>query len=117
MSSCNLDSSLVTGNKSQKLRALITGDKTAFVFFYSPSCPHCQTMLKYFNKHRETCKRKNKNDVVLVIVNLDTSRELFEEYKVYSFPQVFIYKKGRKIGHVLGADEEELAEQFAKVGL
>jgi len=116
-SSCDSDAAItITTNKSKVFSSIInTPKKTIFAFFFSPSCPHCHTLKAEFDKYRKICKEKD--NVVLIIINLQTSMELFDEYDVSSFPQVFIYNKGKKIGHIRGSDEEALRNEFEKVGL
>jgi thioredoxin-like negative regulator of GroEL len=112
-STCNADSIIVSGNKSAALKQLIknSGSNPVYVFFFSPTCPHCHTLNDAFQKYRSQCQAQ-KAKATLIIVNLQRSPELFQEYKVKSFPQVMVYRNGKKIKHIIGADLPALAEAF-----
>lgn len=121
MASCNSDALVVTGDKKTRLAALKklttgSGSVPVIVFFYSPSCPHCHTLDEAFQRYRAQCIQQ-KADVIMVIVNQQTSPELFETYKVTSFPQVMVYKNGKRISHIVGADLPALACAFKSAGI
>jgi thioredoxin-like negative regulator of GroEL len=121
MASCNSDALVVTGNAKTRLAALkklITGSGSTpvVVFFYSPTCPHCHTLDAAFQKYRVKCAEQ-KADTIMIIVNQQTSPELFTAYKVDSFPQVMVYKNGKRVSHVMGADLPALACAFKSAGI
>lgn len=112
-STCNADPILVSGDKLAALKQLISnsGSSPVYIFFFSPTCPHCQTLDDEFQKYRSKCQAK-KSKAVLAIVNLSTAPEVFQAYGVNSFPQVMVYQKGKQIKHIVGADLPALASAF-----
>jgi thioredoxin-like negative regulator of GroEL len=121
MASCNSDALVVTGDAKTRLAALKkltsgSGSIPAIVFFYSPTCPHCQTLDEAFQRYRKQCFQQ-KADAILVIVNQQTSPELFQAYKVDSYPQVMVFKNGKRVNHVIGADLPALACAFRTAGI
>ena len=121
MASCNSDAVAVTGNAKTRLAALKkltteSGSTPAFVFFYSPTCPHCHTLDEAFQRYRKQCSQQ-KADAIMIIVNQQTSPELFKAYKVDSFPQIMVYKNGKRIKHIIGADLPALACAFKSAGI
>jgi thioredoxin-like negative regulator of GroEL len=112
-STCNADSIIVSGDKSAALKQLIknSGSTPVYVFFFSPTCPHCITLNDVFQKYRAQCQARNAK-ATLIIVNLQRSPELFQEYKISSFPQVMVYRNGKRIKHIIGADFPALEAAF-----
>lgn len=112
-STCNADSIIVSGDKSAALKQLIknSGSTPVYVFFFSPTCPHCITLNDAFQKYRAQCQARNAK-ATLIIVNLQRSPELFQEYKISSFPQVMVYRNGKRIKHIIGADFPALESAF-----
>ena len=113
MSTCNSDHIVVSGDKSAALKQLIknSGSDPVYVFFFSPTCPHCITLDNVFQKYRKQCQSQNAK-ATLVVVNVKSSPELFQEYKVHSFPQVMVYRNKKRVKHIIGADIHALADAF-----
>ena len=118
MSTCNSDPVLVSGDKVAALQGLIqgSGSTPVYVFFYSPTCPHCQTLDDAFQRYRAQCQAQ-KAKAVLVIANLQTAPEVFKRFDVTSFPQVMVFQGGKRVKHIVGADLPALACAFRMAGL
>lgn len=112
-STCNADHVVVSGDKSSALKQLIknAGTTPVYVFFFSPTCPHCITLNDEFQKYRSQCQAQKAN-ATLIIINVKSSPELFQEYKVQSFPQVMVYRNRKRVKHIIGADLPALADAF-----
>lgn len=112
--SCNSDDIVMNvPDKVGALKSLInsSGSTPVFVFFYSETCGHCQTLMKYFIEYRNQCSIQ-KAKAAIVFVNGKTSPELFTSYSIGPVPQVMVFKNKQRIKHIIGANVPDLACAF-----
>lgn len=114
---CDVDQKVVTGDKLSAFKNIINSGGYVFALFYNPSCGHCKRFLPVFLQYRNSCKRNNSQNVKMLAINYETAPELFEENKIMSYPQTFVFKDGKKIHTIEGADVDELKDYMARVGL
>ncbi|WOF16101.1 thioredoxin family protein [Methanoplanus sp. FWC-SCC4] len=73
--------------------------KPVFIMFYSETCPHCRTMMPYFEQYAEEYGER----VVFGLLNTDNSVWIREKYGVFSTPTFKYFCGGKPVGDIVGA--------------
>lgn len=97
--------------------------KVLYMLFKADWCGACRNFKPVFFECREACKKENKKDMIMVVIDNDSSPALFEAYRVTSLPTTFVYKiddnllnnKHKKLeilesGKIVGADINRFSE-------
>ena len=104
-------------NKIEKFEGVIAMNKSKviFAFFYSPSCGWCKRFKPVFEKYLNKCSVSD--NIIMIMVNLETASELFEKYNVDGFPTTIMFNNGVESDRVVGADENKLKQLMGISGL
>lgn len=116
---CNADFVIVnTKDKVSAFKKLLKDAKDIpiIVLFKADFCGHCQRIKPKFEAVRTQCKNK-KTNVIIVIAEVSTSRDLFEAYNIDAFPVIMMFKNGQIIKKIMGADDQKIQQLFESVGL
>jgi thiol-disulfide isomerase/thioredoxin len=116
---CDSDAVIFTGgDKVGAFKALLasSGNTPVFAFFYSETCGHCQTLMKYFQAYRRECQAK-KAKAAIIFISGSTAPELFREYGIGPVPHTMIFRNGEKKKEIIGANVPALRCAFRDVGL
>jgi len=83
-------------------------EKPVLVFFWSPRCPICASMLTLLNKlHSET-----KQTFTLARINCDLEPQIVSHFGVQSVPSVFMFVDGQAVDGFAGEQSEEFIRLF-----
>ncbi|WP_409304458.1 thioredoxin family protein [Peribacillus sp. SCS-155] len=86
--------------------------KDATVYFYSPTCPHCQKATPIVAPLAE------KMGIDLEQYNLLEFEQGWDDYKIESTPTIVFYKNGKEVDRLVGQmEEKEYKEWFEKNGI
>lgn len=77
------------------------GSKLVIIDFFAPWCKPCKMIAPVL----EELARKAKGKVVFLKVDTDESQDLAQEHKIKSMPTFHLYKNGKKIDSIRGANE------------
>jgi len=120
MSSCDSDHVVMVDipDKITAFQSLLnsSGSTPVFAFFYSESCPHCITLMKIFTEYRKQCALQQ-SKTVMVFINGRTASDLFAKYNIGPVPHTILFKNGRDIKHIIGADAPALACAMKSAGI
>jgi thiol-disulfide isomerase/thioredoxin len=96
-------------------------DKTVYLLFKADWCCACKNFKPEFLKYRELCKANRKDDMIMVIVDVDSGEELSKEYKIQGLPTTYVYRIDNELLNnkenklelykekIVGSDKEKLA--------
>ena len=73
-------------------------DKLTVLMFYSPSCPHCQSMLPIFEDIREEIE----GNALFGKVNVLTQKQITSLYRIEDVPTFKFFCKKKNIGEMTG---------------
>ena len=100
-------------NKLQEFNKLLDisrKEKRPLVLWFKADwCGHCKIVEPIFAKYRNKCVQNN-SDLIMVIANLDTAKELFEHHKIDGFPVIKFFDSGKEIKEqeIQGSKKEEI---------
>jgi|SRR5579872_338149 len=104
---------LTDSNKIEQFNNILSKTtKPVFVLFWQEWCPACLYFHPKFMKYVKSCSVDNKR--VMIVINGKSAPELFDKYKITSFPTVLIFKNNKIINRIVGADIDEL-DKFYKM--
>ncbi|KAI9470985.1 MAG: putative thioredoxin [Benjaminiella poitrasii] len=83
----------------EQFKALINQDKLVVVDFHASWCGPCKLIAPKFAKFTETYP-----NAVYAKVDVDEVPDVASEYQVRAMPTIMYFKKGEKIGEVVGAN-------------
>ena len=78
--------------------------------FYSSWCGPCKTISPLFEK----MSLEFINDIDFYKINVDNSKELSTQFKITAMPTFAAFRKGKKVGEVVGAVESEIKALMVK---
>jgi thioredoxin-like negative regulator of GroEL len=111
---------ILTGvvDKVSALKAIIanSGSTPVVVLFKMSGCSACQNMLRVFLNYRDLCNKQS-SKVIMIIIDGETAKDVFEKYKIESYPQIYVYQNGKEIKHLVGYDTAGLSCIFKRYGL
>jgi len=83
------------------------------VMFYSPSCPHCQAMMPYFERYAEEFKEK------IPFARIDVTQNPYSvsRYGVMATPTFKFFCAGRPVQEIVGEIYPTLLEKITKEAL
>lgn len=92
---------------------MLAESKPTVLFFHASWCPSCKTARKNFEKDASQLE-----DVNLVVVDYDTSKDLQQKYNVtYQHTFVQISHNGEALAKWNGGDTEELLNMIVKTSM
>jgi thioredoxin 1 len=83
--------------------------KIVVVDFYAEWCMPCLMISPIIDELAEQMK-----EVKFVKMNLDENQELAEKLRVSSIPCLIIFKNGKEVDRIIGAQSEEFIEEKIK---
>ncbi|KAL6704267.1 mitochondrial thioredoxin [Coniothyrium glycines] len=83
-------------------RTLLTSSTYLIADFYATWCPPCKTIAPIYTSLSGT--HSASGNFVFVKVNVDEQRELAGQYGVTAMPTFVLFKGGKKVAEVRGAD-------------
>ena len=87
--------------------------KYAYVLFKASWCGHCHKYLPEFLKYRELCKQGTRDNMIMVVVDCDTAKELCQEYGISGFPITLIFKIDREFRNKLKSASSDMKRNLA----
>lgn len=61
--------------------------------YYWNNCGHCHSFIPVW---KELIKKYSNKNINLISIELDAIKELKDEYKIYAFPTLVLFKNGKK---------------------
>jgi len=83
--------------------------KIVVVDFYGEWCMPCLMISPIIDELAEQMKK-----VKFVKMNIDENQELAKNFNVSSIPCLIIFKKGKEVGRIIGAQSQEAIEEKIK---
>jgi thiol-disulfide isomerase/thioredoxin len=77
------------------------------VMFFSPVCPHCQTMEPYFNEYSKNFQNK----AIFVRVNVMNSPAIVDRYGIMGTPTFKFFCQGQPVKEIVGAMYPSILKQ------
>ncbi|KAH8702757.1 thioredoxin-like protein [Phaeosphaeriaceae sp. PMI808] len=87
-------------------RTLLTGHTYLVADFYATWCPPCKQIAPIYDQLSTAHSSPNKFSFVKV--NVDEQRELAAQYGVNAMPTFLLFKDGKKVEEIRGADVRKL---------
>lgn len=102
---------IVNLDKKEDFEAVVTKSKLpVLIDFYADWCAPCKRAAPFLeNKANELKNFK------LVKINIDKHPELSEQFNVAGIPYLVLMKEGKKVGDLVGFQEQKLNNLLAKV--
>ncbi|KAI4650306.1 uncharacterized protein J4E79_009575 [Alternaria viburni] len=94
-------------------RTLLNGHTYLIADFYATWCPPCKQIAPIYNQLSTTHASPGK--FAFVKVNVDEQREIAGQYGVTAMPTFMVFKDGKKIEEIRGADVRALKAAVEKV--
>ena len=92
---------------------LLTGHTYVIADFYASWCPPCKTIAPIYNRLSSSYAIPGK--FAFIKVNVDEAREIATEYGIQAMPTFLLFKKGKKIEEIRGADPRALKSVIERV--
>jgi len=94
-------------------RTLLNGHTYLIADFYATWCPPCKQIAPIYNQLSTAHASPGK--FAFVKVNVDEQREIAGQYGVTAMPTFMVFKDGKKIEEIRGADVRSLKAAVEKV--
>ena len=82
----------------------------ALVYFFAPWCGPCKMMLPIVEELAKEAGGKFK----IAKINVDESNDLAQEYEIMSIPAFIVFKNGKEVERVMGAQSKEKLLELLK---
>lgn len=92
---------VITGTK-ENFNELIAQDKVTIVDFWAEWCGPCRMLGPILDS-----VAKERTDIQVVKVDVDSNSELSTQYGIRSIPAVFVFKNGEQINKFVGVKSKE----------
>ena len=86
-----------------ELEALLSEHELVLVDFWASWCGPCRMLAPVFEDLSDDYAGK----VTFTKVNVDDNRELAKQYKIMSIPQLLLFKNGKLVNSMVGAQPRE----------
>lgn len=94
-------------------RTLLNGHTYLIADFYATWCPPCKQIAPIYNQLATTHGSAN---FAFVKVNVDEQREVAAQYGITAMPTFLLFKDGKQIEEIKGADPRKLKAVIEKAG-
>ncbi|XP_014554001.1 hypothetical protein COCVIDRAFT_106062 [Bipolaris victoriae FI3] len=95
-------------------RTLLNAHTYLIADFYATWCPPCKQIAPVYNQFSNTYSVPGK--FAFVKINVDEQREIAGQYGVTAMPTFMLFKDGKKVEEVRGADVRGLKAMVEKAG-
>ncbi|KAJ4332710.1 mitochondrial thioredoxin [Ascochyta clinopodiicola] len=92
--------------QSLHFRTLLSGHTYLIADFYATWCPPCKTIAPIYNQLSTAHAQSGK--FAFVKVNVDEAREIAAQYGIQAMPTFLLFKDGKQIEEIKGADPRKL---------
>ncbi|KAH6642080.1 thioredoxin [Boeremia exigua] len=92
--------------QSLHFRTLLSGHTYLIADFYATWCPPCKQIAPIYNQLSTTHSAPGK--FAFVKVNVDEAREISAQYGIQAMPTFLLFKDGKQIEEIKGADPRKL---------
>lgn len=72
---------------------VLKSDVPVLIDFWAPWCGPCTIQKEIL----EALERDKRTDAIIASVNVDLEREIVNQFKIYSIPGLYIFKKGEVV--------------------
>ena len=83
---------------NENIASLLDSKKTVLLDFYADWCGPCRMVSPIIDEIA-----KERQDVLVAKINVESNADLADEYKVYSIPTLVVLKNGKVVKRVSGA--------------
>ncbi|KAF0822052.1 thioredoxin [Cytobacillus firmus] len=90
----------------EELEKKLNNNEDVTVYFYSPTCPHCQKTTPVVAPLTEDI------GIDLVQFNLLEFEDGWDNYGIKETPTIVQYKDGKEVNRITGSQEKEVFEQW-----
>ncbi|EWG12390.1 thioredoxin family protein [Cytobacillus firmus] len=90
----------------EELEKKLNNNEDVTVYFYSPTCPHCQRTTPVVAPLTEDM------GIDLVQFNLLEFEDGWDNYGIKETPTIVQYKDGKEVNRITGSQEKEVFEQW-----
>jgi thioredoxin 1 len=95
-------------------RTLLNAHTYLIVDFYATWCPPCKQIAPIYNQLSATHSAPGK--FAFVKINVDAQRELAAQHGVSAMPTFLLFKDGKKVEEIRGADPRKLKGVVERIG-
>ncbi|KAJ4984875.1 thioredoxin [Stagonosporopsis vannaccii] len=92
--------------ESLHFRTLLSGHTYLIADFYATWCPPCKQIAPIYNQLSTAHSAEGK--FAFVKVNVDEAREIAAQYGIQAMPTFLLFKNGKQIEQIRGADPRKL---------
>lgn len=92
--------------QSLHFRTLLSGHKYLIADFYATWCPPCKQIAPIYNQL--STAHSASGNFAFVKVNVDEAREIAAQYGIQAMPTFLLFKDGKQIEEIKGADPRKL---------
>ncbi|MCP1661750.1 MAG: thioredoxin [Methanocalculus sp. MSAO_Arc1] len=83
------------------------------IFFYSPTCPHCQSMMPYYQEFASELSEA----ILFVRIDVSANPWIAERYGIMSTPTFAVFCTGKPISQRVGAVYPALLRKMIEEGI
>jgi thioredoxin 1 len=94
-------------------RTLLTGHTYLIADFYATWCPPCKVIAPVYEQLSKAHSVAGK--IAFVKVNVDEQREIAAQYGIQAMPTFLVFKDGKKIEEIKGANPPALKKVVEKI--
>ena len=84
-----------------------------FIMFYSPTCPHCQSIEPYFDRYADELR----DEVLFYKMNIVENQGIAQRFGILGTPTFIFYCHGKPIRSIVGSIYPSLLKKTIEEGL
>ena len=100
--------SAVEVNEEEFEKIINNSHKLVVVDFYAEWCMPCVMMAPVIE---ELAESKDMKEIKFTKLNVEDNEELSRKYNISSIPCLIIFKKGKEVGRIIGAQTAEVIKE------